>query len=352
MTYYIRDTLAPEMMLSARRPTINEFFLSSYTLSVYNGCEFGCPYCDGWSYSPRMFSEAVRVPLDMPQRMLEELEKISRGDLIALTALSDPYQPAERTYRITRQLLQIFADVGQPCLILTKSPLILEDIALLRRINERSLAIVMTTLLTVDHTLAGHLERKTPLPALRLDMITALKREGIPVGVALVPIIPYVNDTLHSVRRLLKSCAERGADFVVWDYLYMPNRQHHMLISEMLSHIGSYPPGYYRDIYGEQQLPNLRYRTERNLDMLRICDDLGLSTPAPHKIYAGRLDPINEAALIFKHAAFRNALQEQHHMAELHRQLADIVYRGDVASEQLRGSPLWSKVRPILGYGV
>jgi DNA repair photolyase len=352
MSYYIRDKLPVESVFGTRRPTINEFFLSSYTLSVYNGCEFGCPYCDGWAYNPQSFSEAVRVPLDLPQRLAEELNHIDRGDMIAITALSDPYQPAEQTYRITRQVLQRMADAGQPCLVLTKSPLVLEDIPVLQQINQRSLAIVMTTLLTVDRFVSERIEGKAPLPVLRLEMLSQLKRAGIPVGVAMVPIIPYVNDTDYVVRKVLKACAERGVDFVVWDYLYMPNKQHHIRIGEMLAHLGSYPNSYYRDIYGEQQLPNAQYRAERNLEILRRCDQIAIQTPAPHRLYAGKLNPVNEAALLLKHTAFRNALQGQHRIADMHRELADLVYRGEATPEKLGVSPLWHTIRPILGYDV
>lgn len=350
MTYYIRDKLAPGPVLGARRPTINEFFLSSYTLSIYNGCEMGCPYCDGWAYNPRSFSETVRVPLDMPQRLAQELETISRGDLIAITALSDAYQPAERTYRITRQVLKLLADAGQPCLILTKIPSILEDIGLIRTIHEQSLAIVMTTLVTVDHFLSERLEGKSPVPTLRLDMLTAFKRQGIPVGVAMVPVIPYLTDTDYTVQRLLRACADRGIDFVIWDYLHMPNRQHRTRISEMLARIGPYQSSYYRDIYGEQPVPSMQYRAERNLKILSRCDQLGLEPHIPHRIYGGHLDPFNEAALILKHAAIRNVLQGQNHMATLNRDLADLVYHRQATPDQLRTNPLWNKIHAILGY--
>jgi DNA repair photolyase len=248
--------------------------------------------------------------------------------------------------------LQQFADVGQPCLVLTKSPHVLEDIPLLQRINQQSLAIVMTTLLTVDRFVSERIEAKAPLPALRLEMLSKLKRAGIPVGVAVVPIIPYVNDTDYVVRKVFNACAEREVDFVIWDYLYMPNKQHHIRIGEMLAHLGSYPNSYYRDIYGDQPLPDARYRAERNLEILRRCDQAGLKTPAPHKLYAGKLNPVNEVALLLKHTAFRNALQGQNRMADIHRELADLVYRGGATAEQLRASPLWKTIQPILGYDV
>src|SRR5262249_36861222 len=138
---------------------------------------------------------------------------------------------------------------GQPCLLLTKSQTVLEDLVLLERINAQSLAIVMFTLLTVDPYIAGRLEDKAPTPSLRLEAIRELKRAGIPVGVALMPVVPYVNDTDLMINATLRAIAEAGADFVVWDYLHIPTERHRARISETLQRIGSYPPNYYRDLY-------------------------------------------------------------------------------------------------------
>ena len=134
MAYYLEDQL-DGMVLGERRPTINEYFLSSYSMAVYDGCEFGCPYCDGWAYRLRPFNETVRVATDLPLYAGGELDAMDRGDLVGITALNDAYQPAEATYRLTRQLLQRMAERGQPCLVLTKSQTVLEDLTLLERIN-------------------------------------------------------------------------------------------------------------------------------------------------------------------------------------------------------------------------
>src|SRR5215211_427943 len=209
MAYYLEDQI-DGLAIGDRRPTINEYFLSSYTMAVYDGCEFGCPYCDGWAYRMRPFNETVRIALDFVDRVAGELETIDRGDLIGITALTDPYQPAEATYRLTRQLLRLFADRGQPCLVLTKSHTILEDLVLLERINAQSLAMVVFTLLTTDPYLAAKLEDKASAPALRLDAIRELKRAGIPVGVALLPLLPYVNDTDHMLNTTLHAISEAG----------------------------------------------------------------------------------------------------------------------------------------------
>ncbi|NCC35538.1 MAG: radical SAM protein [Chloroflexia bacterium] len=348
MAYYVREPLKGIPALSVRRPTINEFFLSSYTLSMYNGCEFGCPYCDSWVYSERPLNETIRVPVDLAEHLTAELAGVDQGDLIAITALSDPYQPAEQTYRLTRQTLQILADQQRPTLVMTKSPLILEDLALLQRINEQSLALVVTTLLTADPHMASRLEGKAPAPAMRLDMLAELKRAGIPVGVAFVPIMPYVNDTNSNIRSVLRAAADAGVDFVIWDYLHLANERHRVRINEILARLGSYPVSYYRDIYGDQAIVSSRYRHDRDTVVMDRCNGLGLETRVPQHIFAGKLAPHNEAALLLKHAAFRDRVAGRDQMAELHRQLADQVYTKQVVADDLRRSPLANEVRKLI----
>jgi DNA repair photolyase len=347
MANYLEDQ--PEgLVVGERRPTINEYFLSSYSMAIYDGCEIGCPYCDGWAFRMRPFNETVRIATDLPQLAAEELESIDRGDLIGITALTDPYQPAESTYRLTRQLLRVLADRGQPCLILTKSHAVLEDLVLLERINAQSLAVVMFTLLTVDPFLANKLEDKASPPALRLDAITALKRAGIPVGVAHMPVIPYVTDTDYMLSTTLRAISEAGADFLIWDFLHIPSERHRARIGEMITRVGSYPPTYYRDLYGNQAVPDPAYRAERDRELLARCDALNLPIRAPHSLYAGKLSPANEAALLLKHTAFRDAVQGRAHMAALGRNLASLVYRGEATDAQLRESPLYPTLRDIL----
>jgi DNA repair photolyase len=349
MAIYLREFLSDAPALSARRPTINEFFLSSYTLSIYTGCELGCPYCDSWLFSDRPLNETIRIPVDLPQRLADELQHIDRGDLIGITALSDPYQAAEQSYRLTRQTLQVLAERGQPCLIQTKSAMVLEDTALLQRMNERGLAIVMTTLVTMDNHLAERLEGRAPPPALRLEMLAELKRAGVPVGVALLPIMPYVNDGDTALRGMVRACAESGVDFIVWDYLHIPNERHRARVNELLARVGSYPISYYRDIYrGRAQVSTL-YRQNRDAELLRRCDGLGLEPRAPHKLFAGRLAPRNEAALLLRHAAFRDRVQGREHVAARGRELADQLYAGTIDQAQLRESPLFPTLREVLG---
>ncbi|KAB8140214.1 radical SAM protein [Chloroflexia bacterium SDU3-3] len=352
MAYYVEDELTGAA-IGKRRPTINEYFLSSYTLAVYDGCEFGCPYCDGWAYRTRPFNETVRVAVNLVDKVAEDLEQIDRGDLVAITALSDPYQPAEASYRLTRQILRLFAERGQPCLILTKSPTVLEDLVLLEQINAKSLAAVVFTVLGTDPYLCSKLEDKAPPPQLRLEAIAALKQAGIPTGVAMMPITPYVNDTDYSISMTVKAVAEAGADFLVWDYLHIPSERHRKRISDMLARIGSYPPSYYRDLYSDGQgptpLPGLSYRADRDREIMARCDAANLPTRPPHRLFAGKLAPQNEAALLLKHTAFRDTVQGRGQSAALNSELADMVYQGVATDAQLRRSPLYGQLNALLG---
>ncbi|MEI6778309.1 MAG: radical SAM protein [Chloroflexales bacterium] len=348
MANYLRDFTSEAPVLSARRPTINEFFLSSYTLSIYTGCEIGCPYCDSWLFGDRPLNETVRIPLDLPQRLNAELDAVDRGDLIAITALSDPYQPAEQIYGVTRQTLQVLADRKQPCLLLTKSAGVLEDTLLFQRMNESSLGIVMTTLLTMDPHLAEKLEGKAPPPAMRLEMLAELKRAGVPVGVAVLPIMPYVNDTQSTLRAILRACATAGVDFIVWDYLHISNERHRSRVNEILARVGTFPHSYYRDIYQGQSTVSPDYRHDRDVELMNRCDGLNLEPRVPHRIYAGKLRPTNEAALLLRHSAFRDRVQGRDRMASIHRNLAEQIYAGDTRPVNLRESPIAPTIREIL----
>jgi DNA repair photolyase len=347
MAYYIEERLN-RSALGARRATVNDYFLSTYTTSIYDGCEIGCPYCDGWSHQTRPFNETVRIPLDYPRRVAEELELVGPGELIGITAYTDAYQAAETSYRLTRQTLRVLADRGQPTLILTKSPMVLEDLVLLERIQAQSLAIVVFTVLATDPFIAEKLEDKAAVTALRLDAISELKRAGIPVGVALIPLIPYVNDTDLSLDSTLRAVAAAGANFVVWDYLNIPDERHRSRINEMLTRIGNYPPSYYRDLYRNQMLPDVSYRQERHRALLSRCDALNLPVRVPHAIYAGKLAPRNEAALLLKHAAFRDAVQGRVNLAQQNYDLADQIFRGTATEAHIHGHALGALLNAIL----
>lgn len=337
----------PGAALSPRRPMANELFLSNYLLGTYGGCEFACPYCDLATTSIRPLGETAYTFVDVPRRLDSELETVDPGDVVGLL-LSDPYQPGEREHRLTRRTLQVLAQLGQPTVILTKSPLVLDDLRLLEVIHERSLCVVIFSLLTVDGPLSEKLEGRAPAPQLRLDAAQALHRAGIPVGFAMLPIVPYITDPSNHLSRTLNKIAATGADFVVWDYLGIPNERHRERIDDMLGSIARMPSAYYRDIYGQKPYPGLDYRLKIDEEMIRRCDMLGLDVRVPHRIFHRRISPSNEISLLLRHQAFRDRAQGRERLAQLHRSLAEEAYLGRYDTVRLMQSPLWTTIEGVL----
>lgn len=348
MAYYLEERPGGSA-LAPRRPTINEFFLSTYQTGAYAGCEIGCPYCDGWSFSTRPFNEVVRAFVDLPARFADHIPTLPKGELIAFN-LADPYQPAEKTYRLTRQMLQACQLAKQPVLIQTKSLTVLEDLTLLQRINEQSLAIVVFSLPTIDPLLSEKLESKAPPPSARLDAIATLKRAGIPTGVALIPVIPYLTDTDRQMPTTLQAIAQVMPDFVMWEYLWQPNERHRTRMAELLTRLGNYPAAYYRELYGSEMQPGVEYRREMNREILGRCEQLGLNPRAPLDLYRQHLSPTNTAALLLKHQAFVDQIKGRELLANRHANLADAVFKGVADEPALAVSPLWPTLRDILGY--
>ena len=346
MTTYVEERL-PGPVLSARRPMANELFLSNYLLATYGGCEFACPYCDLHTTMARPLGETTRAFVDAPTRVADELREIDPGDVVGLI-LGDPYQPAERSHRVTRDVLIQLAEYGQPTVILTKSPTVVEDIQTIKVIHERALAIVIFTILTTDAHISAKLEGKAPNPSLRLEAIRQLRRAGIPVGVAMLPIIPYGTDSTSHLTRTLTRIAEAGADFVVWEHLGIPNERHKERIDDMLGAFGRFPSAYYRDIYGSNPYPGLEYRRKIDEEILRRADILGLEGRPPHRLYHRRISPANEISLLLRHHAFRDETQGRDRLAQLHRSLAEEAYRGRFDQVRMSQSPTWTMLQTIL----
>ncbi len=341
------EVRTPGTALSPRRPMANELFLSNYLLATYGGCEFACQYCDLVATSIRPLGETVYAFMDVPRKLDTELDQVDAGDVVGLL-INEAYQPAEREHRLTRQSLQVLASLGQPTVILTKSPQVVEDIRLLEALHERSLCVVIFTLTTADAALSEKIDGRAPPPQLRLDAAQALQRAGIPVGFALLPIIPYVTDSSAHLARTLGKIAATGAEFVVWDYLGIANERHRERVDDMIGTIVNIPSAYYRDIYGHKPYPGLDYRLKMDEELIRRSDMLGLDVRVPHRIYHRRIAPSNEISLLLKHQSFRDRTQGRDRLAQLHRSLSEEAYLGRFDQVRLMQSPLWTTIDGVL----
>lgn len=200
----------------------------SVGLNAYRGCEHGCAYCYarpfhdylGWN-SGLDFETKVLVKLKAPALLREELAaKKWIPQPVAMSGVTDCYQPAERHFKLTRSCLEVFAEFKNPVGIITKNFLVTRDLDILVQLARWRGVVVTITLTTLDADLAGQLEPRAARPEHRLRAIRQLSEAGIPVGVMIAPVIPGLTD--HEIPALLGEAFAAGARQANYVVLRLP----------------------------------------------------------------------------------------------------------------------------------
>ena len=189
----------------------------AYSLNPYQGCEHGCIYCyarnshEYWGFSAGLdFERKIIVKKDAPELFKKFLERKSwEVTPISLSGNTDCYQPAERKFKLTRQLLEIALAYKQPISMITKNALILRDLDILQEMAKLKLVSVYVSITSLDEKLRLKLEPRTTTAKQRLKIISELSKVGLPTGVMTAPMIPGLND--FEMPAILKASAENGA---------------------------------------------------------------------------------------------------------------------------------------------
>lgn len=187
------------------------------SLNPYRGCEHGCIYCFArpthafLNLSPGLDFETKLLVKPRAAEILErQISKPSyKVDTLAMGTNTDPYQPIEREWKVTRSVLETLSRFNHPVSIVTKSALITRDVDILADLAERNLAKVAISVTTLDPRLARMMEPRASAPAKRLDAIKTLVDAGIPTAVLVAPLIPAIND--HEIETIVETIAELGA---------------------------------------------------------------------------------------------------------------------------------------------
>lgn len=188
-----------------------------YSLNPYQGCEHGCTYCyarnahEYWGFSAGLdFERKIIVKKDAPELFKKFLQRRNwKADVISLSGNTDCYQPAERKFRITRELLEIALAYRQPIGMITKNALILRDIDILQEMAKLNLIMAYVSINSLNEQLRSKMEPRTTTAKQRLKIVEDLSKAGVPMGVMVAPLVPGLSD--HEIPAILKRVAGAGA---------------------------------------------------------------------------------------------------------------------------------------------
>ncbi len=228
-----------------KKKTIDHWFWTRYSINPYNGCQFGCIYCDGRSdhyHMPEDFENQIVIKTNVGA-MLDQ--RISRArtflpDVVGIGGVTDSYQPAEKKFENTRSILNVLAKHQYPVHLITKSTLVLRDLQLLEEIAQQTWCTVSVTITTIDPQKSKFLEKFAPSPAKRLDALRQIKQNAphVQTGALLIPLVPVLCDGEKEVEGLFTAVKQTNADYLMFGgAMTLRNRQadwflHHLQESQ------------------------------------------------------------------------------------------------------------------------
>jgi DNA repair photolyase len=254
-----------------------------WTINPYRGCEFGCAYCfarythDFLGYENWLaFERRIFVKRAGPAALRRDLGR-SRlaGRPIAIGTATDPYQPAERQFGVTRAVLaELARHRGLELSITTKSALVARDLDLLRELDRRSRLWVHFSITTLDAELARRLEPRAPTPEKRLAALQALAAAGIQTALFLIPVVPGITDAPRAIRELIASAQRAGAREVHAGALHLRRSAQRRFFPWLRQHFPEKLGAYRRAYAREAHAPKL-YRQRLAQLVRRACRDCG-----------------------------------------------------------------------------
>lgn len=277
-------TMAPRSLLN--RTDSKRMPWMTWTINPYRGCEFGCKYCYarythefihpqpgagrqelGGSLEPggetdayELFEREIFIKQHAAWLLRQELGQVRAGEYIGLGTATDPYQPVERTAKVTRSVLEVFAEQrGLSLGIVTKSTLIERDVDLLARIAERNKLSVCLTITTPDAKLARILEPRAPRPDLRFQTVERLRAAGLRVGILCSPLMPGITDTPRALEAMARRAKKAGASFFASQPLFLKPCSKGVFLRFVREHFPALEP-MYAARYGDRAFVSKAYR--------------------------------------------------------------------------------------------
>ncbi|MCM3270123.1 SPL family radical SAM protein [Paenibacillus elgii] len=263
-----------------------------WSINPYRGCQHGCSFCYARSTHAFLGMEAddtfqhhILYKDNAPEALEAQVERMlrakggrSRLGRIAIGTATDPYQPLEGRLKLTRQCLEVLAAYRLPVSITTRSPLILRDIDLLRKLPGSSVNISLNTL---DKRIWRSFEPMSPSPAQRIKALQGLRQEGIEAGIFMAPILPFLTDQTEDMEQVVEQAAEAKACFVMGSVLRLNTAEVKSWFFGTLRE--AYPRliGSYADWYGHSPTAPKAYREQIRSQLARLLERAGIPAYMP-----------------------------------------------------------------------
>ncbi|AFQ45299.1 SPL family radical SAM protein [Desulfosporosinus meridiei] len=193
----------------------NKWFGNNYNMNIYKGCSHGCIYCDSRSecYHVENFDN-VRAKENALTLIHRDLKSKRKTGVIGTGAMSDPYNPIEKEYELTRGALKLINSFGFGISIATKSNLVTRDIDILNKIRQHSPTLIKLTITTCDDVLCKKIEPNVAVSSQRFSALKQLAENKIFAGILLMPVLPFIEDNAENISGIIRLASENGAKFI------------------------------------------------------------------------------------------------------------------------------------------
>lgn len=223
-----------------------------WTVNPYRGCTHACAYCFARPTheflelgAGRDFEREIVVKVNAPERLRAELARKSwEGEHVALGTNTDPYQWVEKRYELMRGIWEALRDSRNPCSVLTKSPLLLRDLDLMRELSAVTDFSAALSIPTLDQKAWRATEPRSPNPGARLDAVAELAKAGVRTGVLVAPLMPGINDSPEQVREVVRLATEAGAGYITGIALHLRRGVREVFMEWLAEHRPELMPRY------------------------------------------------------------------------------------------------------------
>ena len=275
---------------------IDNWFWTRYTINPYNGCLFGCIYCDARSakyHMPEDFENKIVVKMNVGAMLDQRLSRARtfHPDVVGIGGVTDCYQAAEKIYGNTRAILKTLRKHRFPTHIITKSTLVLRDLNLLEAIAEENWCTVSLTITTTSKEVARFVDFRAPSPQKRFETVAEIKKRApkVQVGVLLIPLIPYLCDSDEDLENVIRQAKDAGADYVLFGGgMTMRDQQAKWFLKHLNARYPELMPKYEKlykfsytpDVYSGAYIPTANYMLAKHRKLFELCEKYDM----PHRM--------------------------------------------------------------------